>query len=104
MAALLRIVAVLLLTTRMASAKPSYEEVTVPMPKEDSLVLMTTGLLAPRNKHSEAFGRDRLLQLLAKQNTTDVDWLLEEIRSAITLHSYDEFLRDDQALLIVGQD
>lgn len=81
---------------------PGYQDYSSPLLKEDSIIFMSNGLLTPRNKEGEIFGQARLVELLQRQRTTDVEWVSGQIRSEITLHSHDESLRQDQALLIVG--
>ena len=83
-------------------AEPQFEEDSMALGDEDTLVLVTSGLLKPQDKNHEPFGRERLEKLLRRQATTDAEWIMDEVRSAVTLHSYDDSLRDDQALLIVG--
>ncbi len=84
------------------TASPAYEQHEVSLETADSLVVVSSGLLSPQDRNAEAFGAQRLVEHLSKQVTADVEWLMEEILSAITLHSFDESLREGQALLVVG--
>ncbi len=84
------------------TASPAYEQHEVSLETADTLVVVSSGLLSPQNRDAEAFGAERLVKHLTKQTTTDVEWLMDEILSAITLHSFDESLREGQALLVIG--
>lgn len=67
----------------------------------DTVVFLTDGLLAPRNAKGESFGFRRFHQLLKRQTSTDPKAMQDSVLAAIEVHSEDQKLRDDQALLIV---
>jgi serine phosphatase RsbU (regulator of sigma subunit) len=83
---------------------PGFEVHSIPLQPGDTFLLLTNGLLAPRDASGSEFGFRRLQHLLAQQDSADPEHLRACVLEALEAHSVSRRLFDDQALVIVGCD
>ena len=79
----------------------TYPDLTVTLQPGDGLLLVTDGVAERFNQHDEAFGDERLIELLASAGPVPVDQLLDDLVAALDRFSQGVPASDDVTVLAV---
>jgi sigma-B regulation protein RsbU (phosphoserine phosphatase) len=78
----------------------TFEDRTVHIGPGDLFIAYTDGIVEPENEYGEAFGEDRLLELLARYKDRDIEEIIAHIMEAVVSWTGSSELQDDMTVLL----
>lgn len=78
-----------------------YQESKVALQAGDSLFLYTDGLVEAEDRSGQAFGVEKLQELLVMERTQEVEVLLAKVQEALTEHQGGDEAADDATLVVL---
>jgi sigma-B regulation protein RsbU (phosphoserine phosphatase) len=78
----------------------TYEDRTVHIGPGDLFITYTDGIVEPENEYGEAFGDDRLMELLVRYKDRDIGEIITHIMEAVVHWTGSTELQDDMTVLL----
>jgi sigma-B regulation protein RsbU (phosphoserine phosphatase) len=78
----------------------TYEDRTVHIGPGDLFIAYTDGIVEPENEYGEAFGEDRLMELLIRYKDRDIGEIITHIMEAVEHWTGSTELQDDMTVLL----
>ncbi len=77
-----------------------FEDRTVHIGPGDLFIAYTDGIVEPENEYGEAFGEERLLELLARYKDRDIEEIIAHIMEAVVSWTGSSELQDDMTVML----